>query len=99
MQRLPPCSLLAACSALPLGPFVGFSIYPGDRWVLETGRLYEVTVDVLDKAGNKVHLSDVSVPQGPGRGERPECQRQTALGCLRGELLGAWERPCRSLGI
>ncbi|XP_060036296.1 nuclear pore membrane glycoprotein 210 isoform X2 [Erinaceus europaeus] len=38
--------------------YLGFSIYPGDRWVLETGRLYEVTVDVLDKAGNKVHLSD-----------------------------------------
>uniref|UniRef100_A0A8C3NDN2 Uncharacterized protein n=1 Tax=Geospiza parvula TaxID=87175 RepID=A0A8C3NDN2_GEOPR len=35
-----------------------FSIHPGDRWVLETGRLYEITVDVYDKSSNKVYLSD-----------------------------------------
>lgn len=28
--------------------------------MLETGRLYEVTVEVLDKSGNRVYLSDVS---------------------------------------
>lgn len=28
--------------------------------MLETGRLYEITVEVLDKSGNKVYLSDVS---------------------------------------
>lgn len=40
--------------------FVGFSIHPGDRWVLETERLYEITVEVYDKSSNKVFLSDVS---------------------------------------
>ena len=30
--------------------------------MLETGRLYEVTVEVLDKSGNKIYLSDVSAP-------------------------------------
>ncbi|XP_028574807.2 nuclear pore membrane glycoprotein 210 [Podarcis muralis] len=38
--------------------YLGFSIHPADRWVLETGRLYEITVDVYDKSSNKVHLSD-----------------------------------------
>ncbi|XP_054990941.1 nuclear pore membrane glycoprotein 210 [Sorex araneus] len=38
--------------------YLGFTVHPGDRWVLETGRLYEITVEVLDKAGNKVFLSD-----------------------------------------
>lgn len=39
---------------------IGFSIHPGDRWVLETERLYEITVEVYDKSSNKVYLSDVS---------------------------------------
>uniref|UniRef100_A0A8C3NI91 Uncharacterized protein n=1 Tax=Geospiza parvula TaxID=87175 RepID=A0A8C3NI91_GEOPR len=38
--------------------FAGFTVHPGDRWVLETGRLYEITVDVYDKSSNKVYLSD-----------------------------------------
>ncbi|XP_059017853.1 nuclear pore membrane glycoprotein 210 [Mustela lutreola] len=38
--------------------YLGFTVHPGDRWVLETGRLYEVTIEVLDKSGNKVYLSD-----------------------------------------
>ncbi|XP_012587534.1 PREDICTED: nuclear pore membrane glycoprotein 210 [Condylura cristata] len=38
--------------------YLGFTVHPGDRWVLETGRLYEVTVEVLDKSGNKIYLSD-----------------------------------------
>lgn len=40
--------------------FAGFTVHPGDRWVLETGRLYEITIDVYDKSSNKVYLSDVS---------------------------------------
>lgn len=40
---------------------IGFSIYPGDRWVLESERLYEITVEVYDKSSNKVYLSDVSI--------------------------------------
>ncbi|XP_071984236.1 nuclear pore membrane glycoprotein 210 [Engystomops pustulosus] len=38
--------------------YLGFSIQPGDRWVLETGRYYEITIDVYDKSSNKVYLSD-----------------------------------------
>ncbi|NWQ80120.1 PO210 protein, partial [Columbina picui] len=38
--------------------YLGFAIHPGDRWVLETGRLYEITIEVYDKSNNKVYLSD-----------------------------------------
>ncbi|XP_072798047.1 nuclear pore membrane glycoprotein 210 isoform X2 [Vicugna pacos] len=38
--------------------YLGFTVHPGDRWVLETGRLYEIAVEVLDRTGNKVYLSD-----------------------------------------
>ncbi|XP_062977318.1 nuclear pore membrane glycoprotein 210 [Elgaria multicarinata webbii] len=38
--------------------YLGFSIRPGDRWVLETERLYEITIEVYDKSSNKVYLSD-----------------------------------------
>ncbi|XP_073087206.1 nuclear pore membrane glycoprotein 210 isoform X1 [Manis javanica] len=38
--------------------YLGFTVHPGGRWVLETGRLYEITIEVLDKSGNKVFLSD-----------------------------------------
>ncbi|XP_066469901.1 nuclear pore membrane glycoprotein 210 [Tiliqua scincoides] len=38
--------------------YLGFSVHPGDRWVLETERLYEITVEVYDKSSNKVFLSD-----------------------------------------
>ncbi|XP_065543397.1 nuclear pore membrane glycoprotein 210 isoform X2 [Lathamus discolor] len=38
--------------------YLGFSIQPCDRWVLETGRLYEITIEVYDKSSNKVYLSD-----------------------------------------
>uniref|UniRef100_A0A8D0H3J3 Nucleoporin 210 n=1 Tax=Sphenodon punctatus TaxID=8508 RepID=A0A8D0H3J3_SPHPU len=38
--------------------YLGFTIHPGDRWVLQTGRLYEITIEVYDKSSNKVYLSD-----------------------------------------
>ncbi|NXU54806.1 PO210 protein, partial [Turnix velox] len=38
--------------------YLGFAVHPGDRWVLETGRFYEITIEVYDKSGNKVYLSD-----------------------------------------
>ncbi|XP_012498277.1 PREDICTED: nuclear pore membrane glycoprotein 210-like, partial [Propithecus coquereli] len=38
--------------------YLGFTVHPGDRWMLETGRLYEVTIEVFDKSSNKVYLSD-----------------------------------------
>lgn len=57
-----PCGLRG--QVLLLACFVGFTVHPGDRWVLETGRLYEITIEVLDKSGNKVYLSDVSACLG-----------------------------------
>ncbi|KAK6473904.1 nuclear pore membrane glycoprotein 210-like [Huso huso] len=38
--------------------YLGFRIQPGDRWVLETGREYEIHIDVFDKSSHKVYLSD-----------------------------------------
>uniref|UniRef100_A0AAV2M0I1 BIG2 domain-containing protein n=1 Tax=Knipowitschia caucasica TaxID=637954 RepID=A0AAV2M0I1_KNICA len=38
--------------------YLGFKIHPGDTWVLETGRVYDITIEVFDKTGNKMHLSD-----------------------------------------
>ncbi|TRY98560.1 hypothetical protein DNTS_005269, partial [Danionella cerebrum] len=38
--------------------FLAFKIHPGDRWVLETGRTYEIFIEVFDKSGHKVYLSD-----------------------------------------
>ncbi|XP_078517577.1 nuclear pore membrane glycoprotein 210 [Lissotriton helveticus] len=38
--------------------YLGFSVHPGDRWVLETGRIYDITIDVYDKSSNKVYLSE-----------------------------------------
>lgn len=38
--------------------YLGFKIHPGDTWVLETGRVYDIVIEVFDKAGNKMYLSD-----------------------------------------
>nr|XP_049609528.1 nuclear pore membrane glycoprotein 210 isoform X7 [Syngnathus scovelli] len=38
--------------------YLGFKIHPGDSWVLETGRDYDILIEVLDKSGNKIYLSD-----------------------------------------
>ncbi|XP_031462245.1 nuclear pore membrane glycoprotein 210-like isoform X2 [Phasianus colchicus] len=38
--------------------FLGFSVYPGDRWVLEVRRQYAITVEVYDRDSTKVYLSD-----------------------------------------
>ncbi|XP_044847945.1 nuclear pore membrane glycoprotein 210-like isoform X4 [Mauremys mutica] len=38
--------------------FLGFSVHPGDRWVLEVKRAYTITVEVYDKSSTKVYLSD-----------------------------------------
>lgn len=56
-----------SCDAT-LAFLTGFTVHPGDRWVLETGRLYEITIDVLDKSGNKVYPSDVSACLGSWAG-------------------------------
>uniref|UniRef100_A0A803VLR1 Nucleoporin 210 n=1 Tax=Ficedula albicollis TaxID=59894 RepID=A0A803VLR1_FICAL len=53
VSRLPNSTIYVVSPA-----YLGFTVHPGDRWVLETGRLYEITIDVYDKSSNKVYLSD-----------------------------------------
>ena len=85
-----PSSFSAACpcgpsgQALLLACFVGFTVHPGDRWVLETGRLYAITIEVLDKSGNKVYLSDVSACLGSRWG--------VSVGCV------SWSGPPKATG-
>ncbi|XP_041655352.1 nuclear pore membrane glycoprotein 210 isoform X2 [Cheilinus undulatus] len=38
--------------------YLGFKIRPGDSWVLETSRVYDIYIEVFDKSGHKIHLSD-----------------------------------------
>lgn len=38
--------------------YLGFKIYPGDTWVLQTGNVYDIMIEVFDKTGNKIYLSD-----------------------------------------
>ncbi|KAM4609800.1 nuclear pore membrane glycoprotein 210 [Polymixia lowei] len=38
--------------------YLGFKIHPGDSWVLETGREYDILIKVFDKSSNKMFLSD-----------------------------------------
>ncbi|XP_076022576.1 nuclear pore membrane glycoprotein 210 [Genypterus blacodes] len=38
--------------------YLGFKIYPGDSWVLETTRVYNILIEVFDKSSNKMYLSD-----------------------------------------
>ncbi|XP_067823987.1 nuclear pore membrane glycoprotein 210-like [Heptranchias perlo] len=53
LSHLPNCTIYVVEAG-----FLGFSVLPGDRWVLEVGRKYEFTVEVYDKSSNKVYLSD-----------------------------------------
>ncbi|XP_048785353.1 nuclear pore membrane glycoprotein 210-like isoform X2 [Lagopus muta] len=38
--------------------FLGFSVSPGDRWVLEVQRRYAITIEVYDRDSTKVYLSE-----------------------------------------
>uniref|UniRef100_A0ABM5F464 Nuclear pore membrane glycoprotein 210-like n=1 Tax=Pogona vitticeps TaxID=103695 RepID=A0ABM5F464_9SAUR len=38
--------------------FLGFTVQPGNRWILEVARTYTVTVEVYDKSSTKVYPSD-----------------------------------------
>ncbi|XP_053337877.1 nuclear pore membrane glycoprotein 210 [Clarias gariepinus] len=38
--------------------YLMFKIKPGEHWVLETGRTYEISIEVFDKSSNKIYLSD-----------------------------------------
>lgn len=40
---------------------VGFTVHPGDRWSLEVGQVYVITVEVFDKSSTRVYISDVSL--------------------------------------
>ena len=48
---------------LSLLNYLGFKIHPGDSWVLETGRIYDISIEVFDKSSNKIYISDVSTRQ------------------------------------
>ena len=39
--------------------FVGFTIAPGNNWVLEVGREYEITVHIFDKINHRVIVTEV----------------------------------------
>ncbi|XP_044122352.1 nuclear pore membrane glycoprotein 210-like isoform X4 [Neovison vison] len=50
---------LPNCTVYVVEPgFLGFTVQPGGRWSLEVGRAYVITVEVFDKSGSKVHVSD-----------------------------------------
>nr|XP_060613914.1 nuclear pore membrane glycoprotein 210-like [Anolis sagrei ordinatus] len=50
---------LPNCSIYVVEPgYLGFNVHPGNRWVLEVGRTYSVTVDVYDKSSMKVYPSE-----------------------------------------
>nr|XP_015823657.2 nuclear pore membrane glycoprotein 210 isoform X1 [Nothobranchius furzeri] len=53
VSRLPNSTLFVVEPA-----YLGFKIHPGDSWVLETGRVYDIFIEVFDKSGNKIYLSD-----------------------------------------
>ncbi|XP_047462867.1 nuclear pore membrane glycoprotein 210 isoform X2 [Mugil cephalus] len=53
VSRLPNSTLYVVEPA-----YLGFKIQPGDSWVLETGREYDISIEVFDKSGNKIYLSD-----------------------------------------
>lgn len=53
--------MLASSNILFLDLCAGFTVQPGDRWSLEVGQVYVITVEVFDKSSAKVYVSDVSL--------------------------------------
>ncbi|XP_025022979.1 nuclear pore membrane glycoprotein 210-like [Python bivittatus] len=50
---------LPNCSIYVVEPgFLGFTVQPGNRWVLEVMRMYTITVEVFDKSSTKIYPSD-----------------------------------------
>ena len=39
--------------------FTGFTVSPGNKWLLESGRTYEIGVEVFDRDRHRIHLSEV----------------------------------------
>ncbi|XP_060109889.1 nuclear pore membrane glycoprotein 210-like [Heteronotia binoei] len=50
---LPNCSIYVVEAG-----FLGFSVQPGNRWILEVKRAYAITVEVYDKSSSKIYPSD-----------------------------------------
>ncbi|XP_019482843.1 PREDICTED: nuclear pore membrane glycoprotein 210-like [Hipposideros armiger] len=50
---------LPNCTIYVVEPgFLGFTVQPGDRWSLEVGQVYIITVEVFDQSSTKVYISD-----------------------------------------
>ncbi|XP_049736545.1 nuclear pore membrane glycoprotein 210-like [Elephas maximus indicus] len=50
---------LPNCTIYVVEPgFLGFTVQPGDRWSLEVGQVYVITVEVFDKSSTKAYVSD-----------------------------------------
>ncbi|XP_064226477.1 nuclear pore membrane glycoprotein 210-like isoform X9 [Aotus nancymaae] len=50
---------LPNCTIYVVEPgFLGFTVQPGNRWSLEVGQLYVITVEVFDRSSTKVYISD-----------------------------------------
>ncbi len=50
----------------------GFTIFPDNVWVLETGREYVIHVHIFDKNNHKIYPTEVS----PGGGQRREGRKE-----------------------
>ncbi|XP_049637557.1 nuclear pore membrane glycoprotein 210-like [Suncus etruscus] len=53
VSGLPNCTVYVVQPA-----FLGFTVQPGDRWSLEVGQVYTITMEVFDKSSTKVYTSD-----------------------------------------
>ena len=40
--------------------YSGFSVHPGNNWVLEVNKDYTVTVNIFDKNNRKIYIAEVS---------------------------------------
>ncbi|XP_042296943.1 nuclear pore membrane glycoprotein 210-like [Sceloporus undulatus] len=50
---------LPNCSIYVVEPgYLGFTVQPGNRWILEVKRIYTITVEIYDKSSTKVYPSD-----------------------------------------
>nr|XP_028566233.1 nuclear pore membrane glycoprotein 210-like isoform X2 [Podarcis muralis] len=50
---------LPNCSIYVVEPgYLGFTVQPGNRWILEVKREYTITVEVYDKSSTKIYPSD-----------------------------------------
>ena len=59
--------------------FIGFSIFPGNNWVLEAGREYAITVSVYDKLNHKIIVTEVSLNSLPCCVSASACLGRTPL--------------------